>query len=280
MSVLETKKGGGRRHGNEPVSRLEPGAPPPPISRRTVLAALAVLAWDGRAVAQTPPGGASPTVPAPTGAVASAPDWPKVVKTGETTIHFYLPQLDSWDGRRLDAHAAVSIQPSAKAQPLFGVAVGRCGHAGGQGRAPGDAREPPHREGPVPVRREPGSGLPEAPPAAHPPQDPHDRAGPSRDGAGDAGGAGQGRVEAAQERSAADRVLDDPGHPHPHRWRAPLPAGRGNLLRAGRQHAAAHPEGCLRHPLPAALRRLDGGGGRDRAVERRAHRATRTSRRS
>ena len=45
-----------------------------------------------------------------------------MVKTGETTINFYLPQLDSWDGRRLEAHAAVSIQASAKAPPVFGVA--------------------------------------------------------------------------------------------------------------------------------------------------------------
>ncbi len=109
---------------NEPVKRLEPGTPP--ISRRTVLAALAVLAWDGRALAQTAPGGANPAMPstgAPAaGAGASAPDWPRVVKTGETTISFYLPQLDSWDGHRLAAHNAVSIQTSAKTQPVFGVA--------------------------------------------------------------------------------------------------------------------------------------------------------------
>ena len=52
----------------------------------------------------------------------SASDWPRVVKTGETTIEFYLPQLDSWDGRRLEAHSAVSIQTSAKTPPVFGVA--------------------------------------------------------------------------------------------------------------------------------------------------------------
>ena len=67
-------------------------------------------------VSNAPPMGAVAAVP------GSAPDWPRVVKTGETTINFYLPQLDSWDGRLLEAHAAVSIQPSAKAPPVFGVA--------------------------------------------------------------------------------------------------------------------------------------------------------------
>ena len=83
--------------GNEPVKRPEPTAPPGPIGRRTALAALAVLAWEARALAQTAPGSASPAVPSPGapagGAGASAPDWPRVVKTGETTIDVYLP---SW----------------------------------------------------------------------------------------------------------------------------------------------------------------------------------------
>ena len=111
---------------SEPVRRLEPAAPPGPIGRRAALAALAVLTWEVRALAQSAPGGASPAVPSTgppaSGAAASAPDWPRVVKTGETTISFYLPQLDSWDGHHLEAHAAVSIQPSAKAPPVFGVA--------------------------------------------------------------------------------------------------------------------------------------------------------------
>ena len=115
--------------GEDLVSRIGSGATDL-ISRRTALGALIALAWEARALAQTPPGGASPTMPVsnapPMGAVAavpgSAPDWPRVAKTGETTINFYLPQLDSWDGRLLEAHAAVSIQPSAKAQPVFGVA--------------------------------------------------------------------------------------------------------------------------------------------------------------
>jgi hypothetical protein len=87
-----------------------------PIGRRTVLTALLGLAWGSRALAQTPS-----LPPEPPGA-AITPDWPKVVKAGDATITFYLPQFDSWDGHRLEAHAAVSIAPSASAQAVFGVA--------------------------------------------------------------------------------------------------------------------------------------------------------------
>jgi hypothetical protein len=99
-----------------------------PIGRRTALAGLAALAWETRALAQTATGGTA-AAPAPAGAAGAAPagagagEWPRVIKTGETTLTVYLPQLDSWNGRRLEAHAAVSIQTSAKAEPVFGVAT-------------------------------------------------------------------------------------------------------------------------------------------------------------
>jgi len=44
-----------------------------------------------------------------------------VVTAGAATISVHLPQLDSWDGHRLQAHAAVSIATSEKATPAFGV---------------------------------------------------------------------------------------------------------------------------------------------------------------
>jgi hypothetical protein len=97
------------------------------ISRRTALGGLLILAWEARALAQAPPGGSAPTLSAADALAAkappAAPDWPRVIKTGETTLTFYLPQLDSWDGQRLEVHAAVSIQKSATAPPVFGVAV-------------------------------------------------------------------------------------------------------------------------------------------------------------
>jgi hypothetical protein len=111
-----------------------------PITRRAVLAVLASLPWGARAWAQglplaappaaapggSPPAGGPPGGAAPGVAGPLSPDWPRVIKTGETTMTFYLPQFDSWDGRELEAHAAVSIQTSAKAEPVFGVAFLAC----------------------------------------------------------------------------------------------------------------------------------------------------------
>jgi len=47
--------------------------------------------------------------------------WPKtsVVKGTEYTV--YQPQLDSWDGCSLNAHAAVSVQEQGAKEPVFGV---------------------------------------------------------------------------------------------------------------------------------------------------------------
>ena len=101
------------------------------VSRRAAIGGLLALISEARAVAQTPPGGAKPpsgSTPSAVDALAaaappSAPDWPKVIKSGDTTVTFYLPQLDSWDGQLLEVHSAVSVQTSANAQPVFGVAT-------------------------------------------------------------------------------------------------------------------------------------------------------------
>jgi hypothetical protein len=91
------------------------------IDRRAALTVLFGLAWGTHALAQAP---ASPAAPAPGTAPAGgpAPDWPKIVQANGATLSFYLPQIDDWDGHRLEAHAAVSVAPSAGAQPVFGVA--------------------------------------------------------------------------------------------------------------------------------------------------------------
>jgi hypothetical protein len=93
--------------------------PGTPIGRRAALTTLIGLPWAARALAQTSGAGA-PGAPA---AAAGAPpgDWPRVIKANAATITVYLPQLDSWDGNRLDAHAAVSIQTAAQSPPVFGV---------------------------------------------------------------------------------------------------------------------------------------------------------------
>jgi hypothetical protein len=44
-----------------------------------------------------------------------------VAKAGTSTISVYLPQVDSWNGYRLEAHAAVSIAAPDTAAPVFGV---------------------------------------------------------------------------------------------------------------------------------------------------------------
>src|SRR5262245_39296934 len=105
--------------------RTRPG-PGGLISRRAALGLLGALAWEARAIAQAPPGSTGPTMSAADALAAkappSAPDWPRMAKTGDTTISFYLPQLDNWNGTRLEAHSAVSVQTSAQSQPVFGVA--------------------------------------------------------------------------------------------------------------------------------------------------------------
>ncbi len=49
------------------------------------------------------------------------PGWPREVKTGNLTFTIYQPQLDSWDGNKLNARAAVSVKTSEKEEPVYGV---------------------------------------------------------------------------------------------------------------------------------------------------------------
>src|SRR5687767_7571173 len=82
------------------------------IDRRAALSSLLGLMWAPHALAQVPgPGSprASPPDPAGPNSPTITPDWPKVVKAGKATISVYLPQVDSWDGHRLEVHAPVSI---------------------------------------------------------------------------------------------------------------------------------------------------------------------------
>ena len=207
---------------------------------------------------RTPPAGAAP---APATGRRSC-------KPAGHTISVYLPQLDSWDGHRLEAHAAVSIQASATrpADVRRRLAPGR--HPDRQGRPPGDARRPAGRAGPLSLGDGQGGGVQEAPRAERTAPAPRDRTGPPRGGAGDGRGPGQGARAGPQERPASDRVLDDAGHPRPDRRLARVPPGRGHAVRAGVQYASAHAEGRGRRPLPPALRRLDDRRRRGGAVER------------
>jgi hypothetical protein len=95
-----------------------------PVDRRAALSALLGLVWGTHALAQAPGPGSPPSSPPGQGGQSSAtatPDWPKVAKAGAAMISIYLPQVDSWDGHRLEVHAAVSIATPESAAPVFGV---------------------------------------------------------------------------------------------------------------------------------------------------------------
>src|SRR5262249_56216797 len=56
------------------------------------------------------------------GARAGRPDpWPKTIEYDGATYTVFQPQLDSWDGLTMAAHAAVSVQPPASQTPVFGA---------------------------------------------------------------------------------------------------------------------------------------------------------------
>ncbi len=66
--------------------------------------------------------GVSPTTSSDADVPPPADVWPRKVEEDGLTITLYQPQLEHWDGNRLDARAAVSIETKASPQPNFGVA--------------------------------------------------------------------------------------------------------------------------------------------------------------
>lgn len=56
-------------------------------------------------------------------APSSAPQdrWPRKFSASGNAIDLYTPQLDSWDGRKIEWHAAVSITAPGAKEPTFGV---------------------------------------------------------------------------------------------------------------------------------------------------------------
>ncbi|MBL8228716.1 MAG: hypothetical protein JNL98_09580 [Bryobacterales bacterium] len=47
--------------------------------------------------------------------------WPRTVQSGAATVSIYQPQVDRWDGFKLEMHGAVSVQPEKDASPVFGA---------------------------------------------------------------------------------------------------------------------------------------------------------------
>ena len=47
--------------------------------------------------------------------------WPRTLAANGMTAVVYEPQVDSWDGFNLSAHAAVSVRPDGEEEPVYGV---------------------------------------------------------------------------------------------------------------------------------------------------------------
>jgi len=67
-----------------------------------------------------------PAQPAAAPAASSAPagpsdPWPRRLGTKQGTFLIYQPQLDTWKNNLIEAHAAVSVQPTGAKDPTFGV---------------------------------------------------------------------------------------------------------------------------------------------------------------
>ena len=75
-----------------------------------LLALLVAPAVSAQAPAPMPP--ASAVTPDP---------WPKTLAQGGQTFTVFQPQLDSWDGYNIEAHAAVSVLPDGTKDATFGV---------------------------------------------------------------------------------------------------------------------------------------------------------------
>jgi len=97
------------REGRRAASRLE--------RRLALVCALlllpAGLAREGAAQSRaTPPPPAEQVTPDP---------WPRITTAQGVKYSLYQPQLDSWDGRLIQAHAAVSVLAAGAKEPVFGV---------------------------------------------------------------------------------------------------------------------------------------------------------------
>ena len=73
------------------------------------------------ALAQTSAPSGSATPAAGQTAVPAEGAWPREMQANGSTVLVYQPQIDSWQGNRLEARAAVAIRRPGATQPSFGV---------------------------------------------------------------------------------------------------------------------------------------------------------------
>ena len=82
------------------------------------------MATDALAQSAVTPVPAGTPAPAPAVAPPAADDpdpWPRVFENDRFSVRFYPPQVDSWDGNRLEAHSALEVIEKGKESPLYGV---------------------------------------------------------------------------------------------------------------------------------------------------------------
>ncbi|HET8732369.1 MAG TPA: hypothetical protein VFM45_01230, partial [Anaeromyxobacteraceae bacterium] len=85
----------------------------------SLLAFLVLFALPAAAGAQpSPPAGPGPQPPA---SQVTPDPWPRALGEGGATYTIFQPQLDSWDGYLVEAHAAVSVTPDGSKDATFGV---------------------------------------------------------------------------------------------------------------------------------------------------------------
>jgi hypothetical protein len=87
-----------------------------------LLVTLGPLALLGAVPASQAPASKPAGAPAPTPSVDGV--WPREVRTSIGVVTVYQPQVDAWDGVKIDFRAAVAVKPNAEAPPVYGVAWG------------------------------------------------------------------------------------------------------------------------------------------------------------
>ncbi len=91
---------------------------------RASLVAVCAVAAAG-AVVHAPVGAQQPAgqsaTPPPAASRLPADPWPRKVDLSNATVLVYQPQINSWDGNKLDLRAAIAIQPVGATQESFGV---------------------------------------------------------------------------------------------------------------------------------------------------------------
>ncbi len=93
-----------------------------------VFSTLVLAAWFGASPAQRgddqTPTEAAPVfspVPSSSSATPNAFPWPNQFTQGGQAFTIYPPQLDRWQGERLEGRAAVAVQPAGAQEPVFGT---------------------------------------------------------------------------------------------------------------------------------------------------------------